>query len=97
MLNLKALGILSVILCLLLYIGDANAHAGPLNKLAVDACFEKTKSKACRYEGGHNDVYIGTCQYMGENLMCVRNQPIQPLDTSTKSTKPDHSHEDTQQ
>ncbi|MEP0177163.1 MAG: hypothetical protein ABJH28_07120 [Paraglaciecola sp.] len=64
--------------------------------LALKACVIKEGLKRVDMKGGPNDLYIGTCQYMGENLMCVRNQPIQPLDTSIKSTKPDHSHEDTQ-
>ncbi|MFT2089762.1 hypothetical protein [Paraglaciecola sp. 2405UD69-4] len=75
---------------------NAYAHSGPLNELAIKACVQKQRSKACRYQGVHNDLYIGTCQHMAESLLCVRNQPIQQLDTSNKNTKPDHSHEDTQ-
>lgn len=71
---------------------DVYAHAGPLNELALQACDQKVKSQACRYEGEHKDLYLGTCQYMGESLMCVRNQPIQQLEPASKSAQADHSH-----
>ena len=71
---------------LLLTASVAHAHSGPLNKVAVEVCAQKVKSQACQYEGGHSDLYIGTCQYMSEtDLICVRNQPIQKIE-------PDNSH-----
>lgn len=58
----------------------ASAHSAPLNKQAMQACKEKQKSQACQYEGHHDDLYIGTCQYVSdENLICVRNKPIRKL------------------
>ena len=61
----------------------AQAHSGPLNEIAIKACAAKERSQACQYEGGHNDLYIGSCQYMSSTLMCVRSQPIQIIDDST--------------
>tara|TARA_R110001583_G_scaffold26533_8_gene95541 strand:- start:937 stop:1242 length:306 start_codon:yes stop_codon:yes gene_type:complete len=59
------------------------AHSGPLNEIAIKVCDTKKRSQACQYEGGHNDLYIGSCQYMSTTLMCVRSQPIQIIDDST--------------
>jgi hypothetical protein len=70
----------------------AIAHSGPLNVIAVDACNEKAKSDACEYEGGHHDLYIGTCQYMATALMCVRNQPIQKVTPKNSGTDEKHTH-----
>ncbi|MEL0646843.1 hypothetical protein V6248_05375 [Pseudoalteromonas agarivorans] len=68
-----------------------NAHSGPLNAIAVKACANKVKSQSCRYEGGHNDLYIGSCQYMGDDLMCVRSQQIQKINSS-RSIYLDNAH-----
>ena len=55
-----------------------HAHSLPLNKMAVKACQEKTRSQTCQYSGHHDDLYIGTCQFASEKkLICVRNKPIQ--------------------
>ncbi|MGO2012470.1 MAG: hypothetical protein ACTJH9_11080 [Pseudoalteromonas sp.] len=69
--------------------GFSYAHSNSLNEVAVKACHEKVKSQSCSYDGGHNDLYIGSCQYMADDLLCVRNQPIKKID-STKKT--DHQH-----
>ena len=81
---------------LLLSASTAYAHSGSLNKIAVDVCKQKQKSQSCQYEGGHNDLYIGTCQYISDtDLICVRNKPIQKIDSSdshnTDSEK-EHKH-----
>ncbi|MBU3002311.1 hypothetical protein [Paraglaciecola arctica] len=73
----------------------AAAHSGPLNKLALQACVDKVKSQSCRYEGGHNNLYIGTCQHMPEKLSCVRNQPIQKLSDNQSDIENKHQHEHT--
>lgn len=65
---------------LLLVTGYVSAHSGPLNKVAIQACGEKQKSQSCQYQDGHNNLYIGSCQYMADDLMCVRNQPIKKVD-----------------
>jgi hypothetical protein len=70
----------------------AHAHSGPLSEIAVKACDTKVRSDACQYEGGHQDLYIGTCQYMSTSLMCVRNQPIQLIDEKQSETEETHSH-----
>ncbi|GGQ17315.1 hypothetical protein [Shewanella litoralis] len=59
----------------------AEAHSGHLNEKAVSVCHDKARSDDCQFEGGHQDLYIGSCQYMSDTLMCVRNQPIQKLPT----------------
>lgn len=82
---LLALGVIS------LFVSNAAlAHSGPLNKLALQACTEKARSQACQYEGVHNDLYIGTCQYMSTALMCVRNQPIQTIESDKDTSDTTH-------
>ncbi|WP_413693643.1 hypothetical protein [Psychromonas sp. KJ10-2] len=82
---LLALGVIS------LFVSNAAlAHSGPLNKLALQACTEKARSQACQYEGVHNDLYIGTCQYMSTALMCVRNQPIQTIESDKDASDTTH-------
>jgi len=67
-----------LILFFLSYSGFSYAHGGGLDKSALAACDTKKKSQECKYEGHHNDLYIGTCQYASEDLLiCVRNKPIQ--------------------
>ena len=63
------------------------AHSIPLNTHAVKACESKARSASCQYEGGHNDLYIGTCQYMSSNLLCVRNQPIKKIKAAFEQSK----------
>ncbi|WP_426357765.1 hypothetical protein ACPUVO_15095 [Pseudocolwellia sp. HL-MZ19] len=75
-------------------LGYANAHLGPLNEIAVKACATKEKSQMCQYEGGHNDLYLGTCQYMADELMCVRNQPIQFIEQPEGTEQTKHTHND---
>ena len=70
----------------------AFAHSGPLNKLALAACNEKLRSQACQYEGVHDDLYIGKCQYMSTALMCVRNQPIQKIINEQSESEATHNH-----
>ncbi|WP_299263164.1 hypothetical protein [uncultured Psychrosphaera sp.] len=67
-------------------INTANAHSSSLNKIALEVCKQKERSQACQYNGGHNDLYIGTCQYISEHdLTCVRNQPIQKVESDKHS------------
>ncbi|WP_372883165.1 hypothetical protein [Psychromonas sp.] len=77
---------------LLLTTGFAHAHSGPLNAIAVKACDAKAISEACQFEGGHGDLYIGTCQYMSTALMCVRNQPIQTIEFKKAGSEGDHEY-----
>jgi hypothetical protein len=70
-----------------------NAHSGPLNGVAVKACANKVKSQSCKYEGSHNDLYIGSCQYMADDLMCVRSQPIQKIDKGVSTPIKSHTHD----
>ena len=76
----KSLVLLSF--ALLLPANDSQAHSGSANRAAWDACHDKAKSASCEYEGFHGELYIGTCQSMSAQLICVRNQPIKmPVQT----------------
>jgi len=78
---------------ILFTIGYVQAHSGPLNEIALKACDTKSRSQSCQYNGGHQDLYIGTCQYMAEALMCVRNQPIQKIELVNGKTDVEaHTH-----
>lgn len=71
----------------LLVLNNAYAHSIPLNKIAVKVCENKARSASCEYEGAHSDLYIGTCQYMSSDLLCVRNQPIKKIEASSNQFK----------
>jgi hypothetical protein len=74
--------------------GNALAHSAPLDKSAMAACKEKTRSQSCEYQDHHNNLYIGTCQYVSEqDLICVRNRPVQKTDSGAVQSDtghPDH-------
>lgn len=75
----------------LLLTANVCAHAGPLNDAALLVCQQKQRSQACQYEGGHNDLFIGTCQYVSEeDLICVRNRPIQKADPDKEEAERAH-------
>ena len=84
-----ALGTISM-LCL--FSSYSFAHSIPLNEIAVKACDNKQRSDQCQYEGGHDDLYIGSCQYMSDSLMCVRNQPIQTITVNNKTSEETSHH-----
>ena len=75
---------------LLLTASYADAHSTPLNSVAVKVCDSKARSEACQYEGGHSDLYIGSCQYMSADLICVRNQPIQKIAPLKSESEEEH-------
>lgn len=67
------------------------AHSGSLNKVALEVCKQKEKSQACQYNGGHSDLYIGTCQLISEtDLICVRNQPIKKIESAKTASEKEH-------
>ena len=85
---------LLITIFLLLTTSYLQAHSGPLNQIALKACDVKSRSQSCQYEAGHQSLYIGTCQYMSEVLMCVRNQPIQKIEANNnESTTEEHKHD----
>ncbi len=90
--NLKsALFVFLAVFSLSLTASNSYAHSGSLNKVALEVCEEKVKSQACQYEGGHRDLYIGTCQLISEtDLICVRNQAIQKIEGIKIESKEDH-------
>jgi len=78
-------------LILSLVAGNALAHSAPLDKLAMAACQEKARSQACEYQDHHSNRYIGTCQYVSEeDLICVRNRPIQKADPAAAHSDSGH-------
>jgi len=73
----------------------AGAHSAPLGNEALQACFDKQKSQYCEYKGHHNDLYIGTCQYIDEQqLVCVRNKAKQKEEKVTVKVTPNVSNND---
>lgn len=87
----KALFMFLVAFSLLLTASYSHGHSGSLNKVAVDVCEKKVKSQACQYEGGHSDLYIGTCQYISEtDLICVRNRAIQKIVSTKIESEEEH-------
>ena len=78
---------------LLLTASSSYAHSGSLNKVAVEVCKQKEKSQACQYNGGHSDLYIGTCQLISKtDLICVRNQPIKKIESAKTESEKEHKH-----
>ena len=53
------------------------AHSGHSSAKAWSVCHDKQISQSCSYTNKSKDVYRGTCQSMSDQLMCVRNQPIE--------------------
>ena len=53
------------------------AHSGHSSAKAWSVCHDKQVSQSCSYTNKSDDVYRGTCQSMSDQLMCVRNQPIE--------------------
>lgn len=91
----KTLFAIPATLIVLLSAGYAYAHAGPANEAAVTACEEKERSQSCEYTGGHNDLYIGFCRYRfmtGDELICVRTEPIRKVDPDKDESADDHEH-----
>jgi hypothetical protein len=68
----------ALVACSLFFtVSSACAHGGSLNSEALAVCSGRERSQACQYEDHHNNLYIGTCQYVSEDdLICVRNKPI---------------------
>lgn len=74
---------ISLLILLCVFSSSLYAHSWPLNKVSLKACIKKKKSQVCEYQGSHNDLYIGTCQYVSENkLICVRNKPIKKINSN---------------
>ena len=88
----RALLMFLVAFTLLLTSSYSDAHSTPLNSVAVKVCDNKARSEACQYEGGHSDLYIGTCQYMSADLICVRNQPIQKIVPLKSESEEEHKN-----
>lgn len=71
---------LSCVLCLSISSSGALfAHDGHHTNKAWDACKDKKLSDSCHYILRENMLYKGTCRAVAEDLMCVRNQPIEQI------------------
>lgn len=85
--SIRAWLLCSAASALLAAAGKAHAHSGHLDKAALEVCKERTRSQACEYTGHHDDLYIGTCQYISDRaLTCVRNQPIRKTRPGTDAS-----------
>ncbi|MDO6459140.1 hypothetical protein Q4485_00365 [Granulosicoccaceae sp. 1_MG-2023] len=84
-----AIALLGVCSALMLPLMQAHAHSAPIPGASLEACDARAKSDACEYKGQHGERYIGTCQWMAESLMCVRNKPIVWPDSEEHG----HSHD----
>lgn len=86
---IKSVPLLLATGALLLTGSYAHAHSGSLNGAALQACEMKGRLQPCQYQGGHNDLFIGTCQLVSEeDLICVRNQPIQVIEAENLEADP---------
>lgn len=73
------------------------AHSGNSNKVAWEVCNAKEVSDQCTFQNSVNDVYRGACQLMSDELLCVRNQPIEKnvaaaTNDAASSTEADQFH-----
>ena len=96
----KALLVSMAAVTLLLTSVVAYAHTGHTNEGAVLSCETKKRSQSCQYTGGHNDLYIGFCRYRymtGDDLICVRTEPIRKADPDREEPESTHQHTDTKQ
>lgn len=82
------LGLLVFALCLAA--GRAEAHEGAHTAESWLACAEAARTDRCEYDDGVS-LYRGTCQQMNAALLCVRNQPLQPVDQGALSFR-EHLH-----
>lgn len=68
--------------------GSAKAHDGSLgNEVMWEACDTRQIDEPCTFLNDVHDTYRGTCQQMADDLVCVRNQPIEYASTQI------HEHE----
>lgn len=64
-----------------------HAHEGHGDRAPWDACDEHELGATCAWDGAHHDRYIGTCREVSETLVCVRNKPIVPAQTSASGAR----------
>ena len=64
------------------------AHDGHVNDAPWRACDDLRVDDPCAFENATRYVYRGTCRSMSDELMCVRNQPIEKFvpDTGKEHT-----------
>lgn len=55
------------------------AHGGHHSNLAWEACDNEAENASCRYIMQQDKLYAGTCKSVANDLMCVRNKPIETL------------------
>lgn len=57
------------------------SHSASINKEPWLVCENQTRSDVCEFTDNHQNIYRGTCRVMSEELMCVRNQPIEKAES----------------
>ncbi len=90
---------LTVFLVLLMSATSVMAHQGHSNRAPWDACDELKVNEICEWTNNAHWRYIGTCRAIGDDLMCVRNKPIQKeqaLQSLPKETTKDIAKTDAQ-
>lgn len=96
-LRLKTLSVCCLLITLTLS-SASYGHQGHIDQAASIACVDKKLSEACSYQNVHQDLYKGSCRSIMEKMICVRNEPIQKLETSffeeqvTEEQVSEHQH-----
>ena len=56
---------------------EAFAHEGHSSPEPWTVCAQKELGQACSWENEAHDLHRGTCRSIGDQLVCVRNRPIE--------------------
>ncbi len=57
------------------------AHDGHGQLPMWQACERATVGESCRFENAAHDRYFGSCRLISDDLVCVRNRPIERAST----------------
>ena len=72
----------------------AAAHQGHTRTEPWEVCAAAVLGAACQWEDGEHALYVGTCQEVSGELMCVRNQPIVRPESSPVPVPPEWDGDD---
>jgi hypothetical protein len=76
-----------VVLLLATLTSTAAAHEGGIgNEVMWRACDSKQVNDQCSFQNHAHDIFRGSCQTMVDNMVCVRNQPIEHAATADGAT-----------
>jgi hypothetical protein len=76
-------------LSLLMMPGLAAAHSGHTSTQMWDACDDAVHGEICSFVTEGHARHTGTCQVLADDLMCVRNRPIEQLDEAPETVVTD--------